>query len=173
MKIKVLFVIFSVVFLIFTEIGFAALPIPHPLPTTSLPPLTTYYGQSEKVLEINFTINSNNQINLNSISTKNLPQAIVTTSNNDYYLEITDANNKILFQSNILVIFNSQNISQQYYAIPYPNGATYLYFYYQNQQIAKYNIPQEFPWFYVIIGISIVIVLIVIYYITRNYTIQI
>lgn len=144
---------------------------PHRIVTTSVtpPPVS---ATKEKILEINFTINQSNQVTLASLAIKNLPQAIVDTSTSDYYLEITDSNNKVLFHSNILVIFDpNTNLSQQYYAIPYPNGAKYLYFYYQNQQIAKYDVPQEFPWLYVAIGIVIAVVAIALYFVSKKYSI--
>lgn len=168
---KIILLMTFVLFLL--EIAHSVFSIPPlPIHTTSISPPPNNLGTPEKVLEINFTINSSHQITLNSISIKNLPQAIVSTFNSDYYLKITDSNGQVLFQSNILVVFNpNTNISPEYYAIPYPNGARYLHFYYQNQEIAKYDIAQEFPWLYVIIGIVVVAIVFVIYFISRKYTI--
>lgn len=160
-------IIFSVA--IFSQSS-SSLP-PHPLPTTSIS-TPSQSGNSEKVIEINFSINKTNQITLNSLSIKNLPQAVVSTSQSDFYLTITNSNNQILFNSNILAVFDPQtHISNQYFAIPYPNDARYLYFYYQNQQIARYNVPQEFPWLYLMIGIIAAIILAAVYLISRKYTI--
>lgn len=168
---KILISVIFVFFLTFVQSVFS-IP-PHPIKTTSITPPSSS-GNSQKVLEINFSITKTNQITLQNIAIKNLPEVAINTANSDYYFEITDSNNKILFQSNILVIFDpNTNLSQQYYAIPYPSGAKYLYFFYQGNQIAKYDVPQEFPWFYVIIGIIIVIILIAVYFISRKYTIQI
>jgi hypothetical protein len=161
--------IFAAVF--FSKISSATIP-PHPILTTSISPPPNS-GTPEKILEIAFSINSTNQITLQSSEIKNLSPTIINPTSSDFYLEITDSNNQQLFKSNILVVYNSQNISPEYYAIPYPNGAKYLYFFYQGNQIARYDVPQEFPWLYVIIGIIAAIVLIILYYISKNYTIQI
>jgi len=160
---------------------------PHPIRTTSIttPPMS---GNPEKIIEVNFSINKNNQVILHSISIKNLPQTIISPSESDYYLKITDSNGQVLFQSNILVVFDpNTNISPEYYAIPYPNGAKHLYFYfqnfpmkinYQNSQLDYIEVPQESfismllsnILFYVIIGI--IIVLLVIYFISKKYTMK-
>lgn len=171
MKKKILIAIFVLCLMIFAKENYA-IP-PHPIITTSISEPTGIVNP-QKVLEINFSINQSNQITLDSIAIKNLPEAVINPSNSDYYLQITDANNKVLYRSNILAVFDSTtNLSQQYYAIPYPSGAKYLYFFYQGQQIARYDVPQEFPWFYVIIGIVVVIALIAIYFISKKYTIQV
>lgn len=145
---------------------------PHPILTTSisLPPTSV---PPKKVLEVSFSINKNHQLTLENISIQNKPEVIINTDISDYSMKITDANNNVLFSAKILTVFDSSGVSRQYYAIPYPNGAKYLYFYYQNQQIAKYDMPQEFPWFYVMIGIIAAAIILIIYFISKKYTIQI
>jgi len=165
-------VIFSLIF--FCNLA-SSLP-PHPIFTTSISP-PPESGTPEKVIEIKFYVNQSNQITLQSLSIQNLALAVVDTTSGDYRLEITDANSQVLFRSNILVIFDPQtNLSNQYYAIPYASGAKYLNFYYKNANIAQYEIPQEFPFFYVMIGAIVAVIVValafVIYYMRKNYTIQ-
>lgn len=168
--------VFSSFFLIWISKPAFSIP-PLPVHTTSISPPPNNLATPEKVLEINFTVNSTSGINLMSIGIKNLPQAVVSTNSNDYYLEITDSNNKVLFHSNILVILDpNTGLSPQYYAIPYPSGARFLNFYYKNAKIVQYDVPQELPTVYIILGIAAVVVLAVIifvvYYVRKNYTLQ-
>jgi len=171
-KKKILFGIISLFLLAVFAQNVFSIP-PRPISTTSIsePPIS---GKSEKVLEIIFTINQSNLITLNSLSIKNLPQTIINPTGSDYYLTITDGSSKILFKSNILAVFNLQsNLSDQYYAIPYPNDAKYLYFYYQNAEIARYEVPQEFPILYIAIAIIAVVIVVAIYFVHKKYTIQV
>jgi hypothetical protein len=164
------FILFAL--LIFPQIIFAVIP-PKRISTTSISE-PSFPAKKEKIVEINFTINQSNQIILSSLSVKTLPQAVINPSKSDFSLAITDSSGHALFRSNILAVFDpNTNLSPEYYAIPYPNGARYVNFYYQNSQIARYDIPQEFPVLYVVFGIIIVVVLIVIYLISRKYTIQV
>jgi hypothetical protein len=185
---KILFALLLIFLTIFSQAVFS-IP-PHPIRTTSITTPSSA-GNAEKVIEVNFSINKDNQVILNSLSIKNLPQAVISPTSSDYYLEITDSDNHSLFKSNILVVFDpNTNISPEYYAIPYPNGAKYLNFYYQNSpmkinyqnsQLDHIEIPQESfisildsnIVFYVIGAIGIIIVLIAIYFISKKYTIKI
>ena len=140
-------------------------------------PLPTITGTFQKVLEINFTVNSSNEITLTGLDIKNLPEAVVGTGNSDFSLEITDASNNVLFHSNILVILDpSTGTSVQYFAIPYPSGARFLNFYYKGNKIAQYDVPQLFPMFYIIVGIVAAVILVaailIVYYIRKNHTVQ-
>lgn len=141
---EISFTVFLVLILVSLS-SVAALP-PHKVYGHNITTPVPIAGTPEKILEINFTINSNNQITLNPISIKNLPPAIVETSNNDYYLEISDSSNNVLFHSNILVTFDpTTNISSQYFAIPYIDGSKFVYIYYKGTVLLKSEIPGENP----------------------------